>query len=92
MSKPKAPEDRLASEEMNNGAPEVFASRGPVTSKLIRSVLIFAVAGVVLYGGATLASDYKAVIGSILEFPVGLLGLVIGLVFVGWLLRAWRFH
>ena len=92
MSKPQAPEDRLVSREVNNGAPEVVASRGPVTSKLIRSVLIFAVAGVVLYGGATLASDYKAVIGSILEFPVGLLGLVIGLVFVGWLLRGWRFH
>lgn len=60
--------------------------------RVMRSVLIFAVAGVLLYGAATLASDYNAIMSSLLRFPVGVLALVIGLVVIGWLLRGWRFH
>ncbi|MBI4965075.1 MAG: flippase-like domain-containing protein [Desulfomonile tiedjei] len=61
-------------------------------SRVVRSVLIFAVAGVVLYGAATLGSDYSTITGSLLRFPATVLGQVIGLVFVGWVLRGWRFH
>lgn len=60
--------------------------------RLVRSVLIFAIAGILIYAVATLASDYRTVVGALLAFPIRLLGIVIGLVFVGWLLRAWRFH
>lgn len=60
--------------------------------KAMRSALIFAVAGVALYGGATLASDYRTIMASLLEFPVEKLAVVVGLVVVGWLLRGWRFY
>jgi len=61
-------------------------------SRMVRSVLIFAVAGVLLYGVATLASDYNTIMKSLLRFPAPSLALVICLVLVGWLLRGWRFH
>jgi len=61
-------------------------------SRMVRSVLIFAVAGVLLYGVATLASDYTVIMTSLLHFPASTLAAVICLVFVGWLLRGWRFH
>jgi len=61
-------------------------------SRLVRSVLIFVVAGILLYGVATLASDYSAIMASLLHFPPSVLALVIGLVLAGWLLRGWRFH
>lgn len=54
--------------------------------------MIFVVVGVVLYGAATLASDYRTVVGSLSRFPIDTLALVLLLVFVGWLLRGWRFH
>ncbi len=60
--------------------------------RAVKSALIFAVAGVVLYAAATLASDYRAVMASLLEFPLEKLALVVALVFVGWLLRGWRFY
>jgi uncharacterized protein (TIRG00374 family) len=60
--------------------------------RMVRSVLIFAVAGVLLYGAATLASDYSSIMASLLQFPVSTLVLVICLVVVGWLLRGWRFY
>lgn len=75
-------------------APELMlpAETTPSSFRLVRSVLIFTVVGIVLYAVATMASDYKAVLGSLLEFPLHTLCSVVGLVFVGWLLRAWRFH
>ncbi len=65
---------------------------GTSTSRVVRSVLVFAVVGVVLYGAATLLSDYKSVLGSLLRFPFGSLVVVLTLVLIGWLLRGWRFH
>jgi uncharacterized protein (TIRG00374 family) len=60
--------------------------------KLVRSLLIFVVAGVALYVAASLASDYRAVISAFKAFPPATLALVIALVVTGWLLRGWRFH
>jgi glycosyltransferase 2 family protein len=60
--------------------------------RAIKSALIFAVAGIALYGAATLASDYRAVTAALMEFPLGKLALVVALVFIGWLLRGWRFY
>ncbi|MCX5860798.1 MAG: lysylphosphatidylglycerol synthase transmembrane domain-containing protein [Deltaproteobacteria bacterium] len=65
---------------------------GPGSFKLVRSVLIFAVSGIILYAAATFGSDFKTVLGALLEFPMDRLGIVVGLVFVGWLLRGWRFY
>lgn len=45
-----------------------------------------------LYGAATLLSDYGAVAGALKRFPPGTLMLVLVLVVLGWLLRGWRFH
>lgn len=64
----------------------------PRSEKVIRSALIFVVTGVLLYGAATLASDYRAIIGSLAHFPLDTLALVLFLVLAGWLLRGWRFH
>jgi len=64
----------------------------PGTSRLIRSVLIFSLAGVLLYGAATMAGDYHLVIAALLRFPLPILGLIMLLVFAGWLLRGWRFY
>jgi glycosyltransferase 2 family protein len=65
----------------------------PLTSpRAVRSALVFAVAGVALYGVATLASDYRTIVSSLMEFPLGRLAMVVGLVLVGWLLRGWRFY
>jgi len=54
-------------------------------------VLIFALAGVVLYGIATFAGDYRTVVTALSEFPGRKLALVMALVIFGWLLRGWRF-
>lgn len=67
------------------------ASR-PATARIVRSVLIFAVAGVLVYGAATMASDYQAVVASFSRFPASALAAVLSLVFVGWMLRGWRFY
>jgi glycosyltransferase 2 family protein len=65
----------------------------PMTSpRAVRSALVFAVAGVALYGAATLASDYRTIVSSLMEFPLGKLAMVVGLVLLGWLLRGWRFY
>jgi len=60
--------------------------------RVMRSVLIFALAGAVLYGAATLASDYGAVLSSLKAFPGDALTLVLAMVLVGWLSRGWRFY
>jgi glycosyltransferase 2 family protein len=63
-----------------------------LSPRLIRSILIFTVAGVALYGVATLASDYRSVAASLLNFPLDTLFQVLLLVIVGWLIRGWRFY
>jgi glycosyltransferase 2 family protein len=60
--------------------------------RLIKSVLISTVVGVVLYGAATLAGDYHAISQALLGFPLDTLALVLLLVVVGWLMRGWRFY
>lgn len=63
----------------------------PTATRLVKSVLVFALAGVVLYGVATLASDYKRVLSALANFPGSSLASVLALVFTGWLVRGWRF-
>jgi uncharacterized protein (TIRG00374 family) len=60
--------------------------------RIVRSVLVFAIAGVVLYGAAALASDYRSIAGALMRFPLDILGIVLALVVIGWLLRGWRFY
>ncbi len=66
-------------------------SSSPTTSRLVRSVLVFALAGVVLYGIATLAADYRTILSALSGFPARNLAVVMALVILGWLLRGWRF-
>lgn len=61
-------------------------------SRIIRSVLIFSLVGVALYGAVAIASDYKSILSAIRNFPGSSLLAVIGLVFLGWFLRGLRFH
>ncbi|MGB6067133.1 MAG: lysylphosphatidylglycerol synthase transmembrane domain-containing protein [Desulfomonilaceae bacterium] len=65
---------------------------GIVSARLIRSVLFFTVAGVILYAAATLATGYQGIAASLRQFPVQTLLLVLALVVIGWLLRGWRFY
>ena len=60
--------------------------------RVIRSILVFVIAGVALYAAATFASDYRSIMASLLRFPITVLMEVLGLVLIGWLLRGWRFH
>ncbi len=60
--------------------------------RIIRSILIFVIGGVVLYAAATLASDYRIIVASLMNFPIIILLEVLGLVSIGWLLRGWRFY
>jgi glycosyltransferase 2 family protein len=71
---------------------ESLAAGLPAPTRIVRSVLIFAVAGVVLYGLATLATDYRSIIRALARFPAQTLIAVVVLVCIGWLLRGWRFH
>src|SRR5271157_4696424 len=80
----------------NDGKPpQPDTMEGPsalASPRVIRSILIFVVAGVALYAAATFASDYRSIMASLLRFPIIALTEVIGLVLIGWLLRGWRFH
>ena len=76
---------RTTAEEPSNDSSRLTSPRA------VRSALIFAVAGVALYGAATLASDYRTIVTSLLGFPLDALALVLVLVCIGWLLRGWRF-
>jgi len=69
------------------GSPSAFAS-----PRIVRSILIFVVAGVALYAAATFASDYRTITASLIRFPIIVLMDVVGLVLIGWLLRGWRFY
>ncbi len=64
----------------------------PSTSRTVKSLLLFTVAGLLLYATATFASDYKRILGALVAFPVSNLALVLALVITGWLVRGWRFH
>lgn len=61
-------------------------------SRIIRSVLIFSLAGIALYGAVTIASGYKSIISALARFPLESLVQVVGLIVVGWTLRGVRFH
>jgi uncharacterized protein (TIRG00374 family) len=61
-------------------------------SRIIRSVLIFSLAGIALYGAVTIASGYQSIISALARFPAESLVQVIALVVVGWTLRGVRFH
>ena len=61
-------------------------------SRIIKSVLFFTVAGVVLYGFASLASGFHVTWQALASFPGSSLALVLILVIIGWLVRGWRFH
>jgi uncharacterized protein (TIRG00374 family) len=74
------------------GGPVEEMEQPPSSIRLVRSLLLFAVAGVGLYAAATLASDYRSVLRALQGFPLGTLGAVLSLVVAGWLLRGWRFH
>jgi len=60
--------------------------------KVVRSVLIFAVVGTVLYAGVAVSSNYDSVISALFSFPVTYLANVILLVILGWFVRGVRFH
>lgn len=62
------------------------------SAKLIRSVLVFALAGTVLYGAAVVVSDFRSIAASLLAFPLVDLFKVLALVVVGWLIRGVRFY
>ncbi len=60
--------------------------------RVVRSVLIFAAIGTVLYAAVALSSHYDAVVSALLSFPATYLGIVIVLVVFGWFVRGVRFH
>lgn len=62
------------------------------SARIVRSALLFVVAGIALYGAATIATDYGTIAGALSRFPIGTLVLVLVLVVVGWLIRGLRFH
>jgi glycosyltransferase 2 family protein len=61
-------------------------------NRILSSIFIFSLVGVVLYAFATLASDRQQNLHAFSLFPIGHLGLVLSLVTVGWFIRGWRFH
>ncbi len=62
------------------------------TIRIVRSALLFTIAGILLYGAATLFSGYQSIASALIHFPATYLVLVIALVLSGWMLRGWRFH
>jgi glycosyltransferase 2 family protein len=85
----------IASSQITNqqsaGVSEPGSSRFS-SRRIVRSVLLFAISGVVLYGAAALGSDYHSISTALMRFPLSVLGSVLALVVIGWLLRGWRFH
>ncbi len=61
-------------------------------NRVLSSIIIFSLAGVLLYAGAALFSDHERILHAISLFPLSDLGVVLGLVTSGWLIRGWRFH
>lgn len=75
------------------------AGNGPVprtetidSGRIVRSLVVFALVGVILYGAATLTVDYRNIARALAAFPLTTLIQVLGLVLIGWILRALRFH
>ncbi len=72
------------------------ASEGPTAAlkpyRIVRSVLVFAAIGAILYAAVALSSNYDAVVSALVSFPVTYLGIVIVLVLFGWFVRGVRFH
>jgi uncharacterized protein (TIRG00374 family) len=81
-----------STEESSNQTETKNRANGVVSPRAVRSVLLFTVAGVILYGTATLAADYKTITASLRQFPVQTLFVILALVVIGWLLRGWRFY
>jgi uncharacterized protein (TIRG00374 family) len=83
----------VSSHQDKEGAEETPPKgEGFSSPRIVRSVLGFTVAGVALYGTATFASDYHTIVSALVGFPPSTLLLVLALVFLGWLLRGWRFY
>lgn len=61
-------------------------------NRILSSIFIFSLAGVVFYAFATFASDYQRTLEAFSAFPLKDLLLVLTLVTLGWLIRGWRFH
>ena len=61
-------------------------------NRILNSILVFSLAGVLFYAIATFASDYRRIFHAIALFPIADLSVVLSLVTVGWLIRGWRFH
>jgi uncharacterized protein (TIRG00374 family) len=90
---------RLAAEKANPEPPPnspdadlTAAAPTYLAPRWIRSVLIFVVGGIVLYGLAALPSNPKAIVSAVLGFPTRDLVLALALVLAGWALRGWRFY
>lgn len=64
---------------------------GYSTERILKSVIIFAVVGALLYGAAGIVTDYRTILGAIVAFPFDQLIIVLSAVVIGWLIRAWRF-
>jgi uncharacterized protein (TIRG00374 family) len=64
----------------------------PSFNKVVRSVIIFTLIGVILYAFAAFWGDHEVVFQALAGFPLRVLALVLGLVVLGWILRAARFH
>lgn len=86
-SEPQVRKQEPMSEESTSSSASFTA-----TPRMIQSVLLFVVAGIILYAVAGLASDQSAVLSALAGFPGGALALTLLLVLVGWLLRGWRFY
>lgn len=63
-----------------------------LSARTVRSIVLFAVAGALLYVGATMASNWQATLHALVTFPLTRLTLVLVLVVGGWGMRGWRFH
>ncbi|MEJ2717609.1 MAG: lysylphosphatidylglycerol synthase transmembrane domain-containing protein [Deltaproteobacteria bacterium] len=93
MRESQVPEgSRSVAESADTSGPERGSFGTVLSARAVHSLVILAIAGVVLYAAATLASDYRAVLSALMRFPLKTLLLVLVLVVIGWLLRGWRFY
>jgi uncharacterized membrane protein YbhN (UPF0104 family) len=60
-------------------------------NRIVRSIILFTLIGVILYGFGVFWGDHQVVFDSLSEFPVHSLILVLIIVALGWLIRAARF-
>ncbi|MFH0824114.1 MAG: lysylphosphatidylglycerol synthase transmembrane domain-containing protein [Pseudomonadota bacterium] len=71
-----------------NSGPDALGIR---MDKIVRSVLVFLIAGTVLYAAVTIGSGYESTVNALEGFSGRTLLLVLALVVVGWILRGLRF-